>query len=258
MKNWHLSTKFLVNIFALAAVCAVTAFGQGTELSGTKWQLTHIDGREIGSTSAFIEINNDKTRFSGSTGCNRMFGSFEMIGNDLAIKGTGTTRMACLNGKVSLIEGQILTELGNAKGMRQNGDSLELLDGKRVALKFKAETPASAVKLEGKKWVLESLGEKAVTLAESKPFVNFDVAKGSLGGNTGCNVFGGSLTLKDDVIDASKMVSTMRACEEDDRMMIERHLLDGFEKADRFSIKGGKLMLYSKNELLLTFIGESK
>lgn len=127
-----------------------------------------------------------------------------------------------------------------------------------VLIFAQSSTTAVESRLEDKKWVLESIAGKAIVLSASKPFVNFDVAKGSLGGDTGCNVFGGSLAVKDNLIDASNMISTMRACEEDDRMTIERQLLDGLEKADRFEIEGNKLTLFEKNAILLTFVGEKK
>jgi heat shock protein HslJ len=110
--------------------------------------LTHIDGKPISASKAFIEINNEKTRFTGHAGCNRMFGGMEFTDGKLALKGIGTTRMACADEEISTIEGNFLTELGRVNGLRQNGDVLELLDGQRVALKFKAAAKeALSVKL---------------------------------------------------------------------------------------------------------------
>jgi heat shock protein HslJ len=50
----------------------------------------------------------------------------------------------------------------------------------------------------------------------------------------------------------------MRACEEDDRMSVEREFLGGLRSATRFDLEDGRLMLYRGNELLLAFRGEKK
>ena len=41
-------------------------------------------------------------------------------------------------------------------------------------------------------------------------------------------------------------------------MNIERDFLDGLRSADRYEVKGDKLMLYRRNKLLLTFTGRKK
>jgi heat shock protein HslJ len=86
----------------------------------------------------------------------------------------------------------------------------------------------------------------------------FDKNKGSAGGNSSCNVFGGSYTATGRTLKITEVISTMRACIEDDRMSIEREFLDGLRQANRYEIERGKLMLYRNQRLLLTFDGERK
>ena len=56
----------------------------------------------------------------------------------------------------------------------------------------------------------------------------------------------------------AEIVSTMRACVEDDRMTIEREFFEGLRTANRFEIKDERLFLYRGKELLLTLRGEAK
>jgi heat shock protein HslJ len=86
----------------------------------------------------------------------------------------------------------------------------------------------------------------------------FDKSKNGAGGNTGCNVFGGSYEADGKKIAITEIISTMRACVEDDRMSVERELLDGLRDSNRYEIKGGKLYLYAGQRLLLTLQGEDK
>ena len=259
MSKIHRSALLFAVASILVIFTAFAAFGQKSEASGTKWLLTHIDGKAISASKAFLEINNEKTRFTGHAGCNRMFGGMESLDGKLTIKGIGTTRMACADEEISTIEGNFLTELGRVNGLRQDDDGLELLDGQRVALKFKpAEKQEHAVKLEDKKWFLESIRGNAVEVKGEAPFVNFDSAKQSAGGNTGCNLFGGSYSAEGNKVTIKDTFSTMRACIEDNRMDVERQFLDALQAVNAFEIRDGKLFLKNGDSVVLIFIGKAK
>jgi len=251
MNTTHFFDLLFILVFSASAV-----FAQKTELAGTKWQLTHIDGNAVSAPNTFIEINGDKTKFTGHTGCNRMFGSVDSHGGQMSFDGVGTTKMACTHGKVALIERNFLAELDKVNGFQQKGDELELLDGSRLALKFKATKAVDKTNLEGRKWILKSVKGTDLTLSKEIPFIKFDSAKTSVGGNTGCNVFGGTYKTTGNSLMITDTISTMRACEEENRMAIERQLLDGLQAADRFEITDGTLRLFKKDELLLEFKAE--
>ncbi len=80
----------------------------------------------------------------------------------------------------------------------------------------------------------------------------FNSKKKSAGGNAGCNVFGGDYTATNNTLKITEIISTMRACIEDDKMSVEREFLDGLRSANRYNIRNGKLFLYRGNVLLLT------
>lgn len=248
-------TQFL-NIIFLLAISATVVVAQKPNLTETRWELTHINGNNVSAENVFIEINADKTKFTGNTGCNRMFGAIDSHGGQMSFEGVGTTKMMCQHGRVSLIERNFLAELDKVNGFQQKGEELELLDGSRVALKFNAAKTAETTNLEGTKWILKSVKGADVTLSKEIPFIKFDPAKSSVGGNTGCNVFGGSYKVTGNQLAVSDIISTMRACEYEGRPLYESQLLDGIRNAERFEIKGGILQLFKKDELLLEFKAE--
>jgi copper homeostasis protein (lipoprotein) len=100
-------------------------------LEGATWTLTQLNGHPVKATSAQI-IFKDK-RVSGSSGCNRMTGSYTLEGSKLVLGQMAGTRMAC-PGDAMELESTFLTALGTVNGFRIAGGTLELLhDGEAVA-----------------------------------------------------------------------------------------------------------------------------
>lgn len=114
------------------------------------------------------------------------------------------------------------------------------------------------VALSSMKWILTSIGETSVDLTNDAPFLNFDSEKQSAGGNSGCNVFGGNYEINGPNIKFSDIISTMRACEFDNRMTIERGFLEALQNADRFRINKTMLFIYKGDKLLLSFVNAEK
>lgn len=239
----------------LFAISGTAAPGIGE----VRWELTELNGESVRDSTAFIEFNESENRIAGNTGCNRMFGSYELADGMFKLKGAGSTRMACLQDGAMETEAALLRALGEADSLKQRGQTLAFhSNGKRV-LKFKAaKSGSTSTDLTSKKWILKKIGDMNVDLGSDVPFLNFDAEKKGAGGNSGCNVFGGNYETEGKSIKFRDIISTMRACEFEDRMTIERGFLDGLQNADRFEIKGGKLFLYRENKVLLEFEGISK
>ena len=246
--------QILLGIILLISAVSF-AFAKPPALTNTNWKLTHINGKAV-STKAFLEFNKEITRLSGNAGCNRMFGSVDKRGSRLDIGAIGTTKMACADRNAMRIESEFTRTLSDVDRYRLSGNRLELLHGKRVVLRLNAKQ--DELKLEDKKWVVESLNGKAIEVKGSKPFISFDATKKSVGGDTGCNVFGGSYSTSKDTIKVSEIVSTMRACIEDDRMQVERDFMDVLQNANRYEIKKGTLYLHRKDKRVAVMKGEDK
>lgn len=254
------NTVDLLKLFAIIALFNIGIFAQHN-LTTAAWSLTELNGRQVRSSKAFVSFDSSKNGFSGNAGCNPMFGAFSTRGSSIKFSGIGITKMFCGQPGVMNVETGFIGALRNATRYSITGDTLRIYSGRRQVLKFQrlyptlTGAPVSDMKLEDRKWMLESPKSKA---SPQGAFVVFDKAKGSAGGNTSCNVFGSSYKTAGLNIAITETISTMRACVEDDRMNVEREFLDGLQKADRFDINGGKLFLYQGQKLLLTFKGQNK
>jgi heat shock protein HslJ len=257
--------KRLLILVAIISAFATAAFAQAGQIGVRQWKLVQLNGVKVSDSSpAYLELNAEQSRFTGNAGCNRMFGAVTVRRDRVDFSNIGTTKMACADRSAQRLESDFVRALENADRFERRGNSLELYVRRRLVMKFTAPTkqrpqdPVDEVRLEDKKWMLAEIKGTPVSKIGRMAFLVFDEAKGSAGGNTGCNVFGGSYSAVGRTLKLTEVISTMRACIEDERMKIEREFLDGLEKANRYDIQREKLMLYQNNRLLLTFKGEAK
>ncbi len=259
--------KTIIFTISVISLLALSTVAQGKDGTTEIWKPYEINGRHIKVTNGYIEITGHQGRFTGNTGCNRMSGTMTFDETRKVHFGSIiTTKMACKLVEGSMPEGEFLDALKHSVTLRRNGQTLTFYDkqGKRV-LKFKASTKrdhdkdeGSGASLTANKWFLESIGTRKTLVAIKGVFLNFDAEKGGAGGDTGCNVFGGDYTSSKGSISITNIISTMRACEEDGKMTLEREFLDGLRDANRYEISDKRLRLYNKDKLLLTLRGEPK
>jgi len=104
-----------------AAACASTA--PHGDLSGTGWVVESIAGEAVsGPTIEFVE-----DRVSGTGGCNRFFGGYQVEGDRLTFSAVGSTRMACEEG-IMRRETEFFAVLSQAQHYRRDGDRLVIRD----------------------------------------------------------------------------------------------------------------------------------
>lgn len=252
--------KKVLIIATLITATVAAAFGQPEQLGSRQWKLIQLDGANVAASSkAYLEINDGQTRFSGSAGCNRMSGAVDVRGRRIDFSNVATTKMACVDPRSRRVETNFVRALENADRFRRQGDSLELYDRNRVVARLRGMTKEKTGDgLTDLKWTLEAIKGVPVAKAGQSAFLVFDDRKGSAGGNSSCNVFGGSYTSKGTTLKITDVVSTMRACVEDNRMQIEREFLDSLRETTRYEIQKGRLLLYRNQRLLLTLHGERK
>jgi len=255
-----------LKLFVIIGLLNIGIFAQNNwrnDLSAKRWELTEINGKGVYSSKAFLEFEASQNRFSGNAGCNRMFGAVDINGKNIDFGNIGATKMFCSDKGVMKLEADFTRALERVTRFEKNGNNLSLYARNRLILKFKGTNKPnsddnSSLKLEDKKWVLESVKGRNLPKMEIIPFINFDKSKRSAGGNTGCNVFGGNYSVTRDTIAVTNIISTMRACIENERMNVEKEFKNGLENANRFEIVGKKLNLYRNKTLLLTFRAENK
>lgn len=257
MKQKYLQIS--LKIFAIIGLLSIGVFAQNA-LSAKRWTLTEINNKRNYNSKAFFEIAPSENRFSGNAGCNRMFGAVTINGKNINFGSVGATRMFCNERSAMKLESDFTRALERVTRFEKSGNTLKFYARNRLILKFKgaSDSENSIVKLEDKKWVLESIKNRRLPKIGTEPFINFDQAKESAGGNTGCNVFGGNYTADGAAIRVFEFISTMRACIEDERMNVEREFKNALDKANRYEIVAEKLNLYQDKTLLLKFRAEAK
>ncbi len=256
MKNL-LKISFFIAIFALTGL---TAVAQNRGLNGVRWDLVKVNNRAVVNSPAFIELDSDSGRFTGNGGCNQMFGSARVNGSRIVFSNVGLTRRMCKLLPGSVPENTVVRALESTVRYQISGRVLTFFDRRgRTVLQFRREVARpERIALEDSKWMLEMIGSSRSPVGVKDAFVAFDEQKRSAGGNSGCNVYGGSYTERNGSISITELISTMRACEEGNMMEIERSLLNGLRNANRYEIRDGRLYLYRGTNLLLTFRGERK
>lgn len=124
---------------ALAAGMAVSEIG--CSLEGLEWQLTQLEGAEIGKGTPeqlpFIRFDEAEKRADGFAGCNRFFGSYELDNEALKFGPLGATRMAC-PAEQEAVERAFLAALAATTELRLGDTTLRLLAGEKEVAAFRS------------------------------------------------------------------------------------------------------------------------
>lgn len=116
-------------------------------LENTEWKLIWLSGAKIETAAPrqvpYIQLQAAGHHVSGSGGCNRLAGGYEVNGNHLKFTQMASTRMACLHGGDT--EAQFMQALDQVSTWKIGGGTLSLMDADgHVLAKFAAYTPEDA------------------------------------------------------------------------------------------------------------------
>ena len=114
------------------------------DLRSTRWKLVALGDKAVAvadtQRAPHIILQADSKQLTGSGGCNRMFGVYELNGDALRFSGIGSTKMACPSGMD--IETAFLPTLLKVAKWRVVGQQLELSDSTGMVLaRFDATLP---------------------------------------------------------------------------------------------------------------------
>src|SRR6188768_2654920 len=116
-----MKSTFLLITFLTAL--GIGASAQPLHIAGRQWKLVELNGSPVKASNAYLEFDFDQKRMTGNSGCNRMFGGFEISGRKLAFSNIATTRMACPD---MAAETALLTALRSVDRFKQSENTLEL------------------------------------------------------------------------------------------------------------------------------------
>jgi putative lipoprotein len=120
-----------------AAPVATEEAGRNASLENTTWNLTRLGNKEEkaseGERTPYIFLDPNGNRLSGSGGCNRLSGTYQLDKQTIRFGPTALTMMACPKGMDR--EKDFMEALGLARSWKIRGEELEFYDedGKSLA-----------------------------------------------------------------------------------------------------------------------------
>ena len=110
-------------------------------------------------------------------------------------------------------------------------------------------TTGNSSDLSANVWNLIKVDGAAVN--SSKASISFNLDKNTVGGNGGCNGFGGDLVKNGNEIKISQIISTDMFCEATSE--VENKFLGNLERVTKYRITGGNLFLLAGETVVLEF-----
>ncbi len=92
----------------------------------------------MGKTQPYIRLHREQGSLEGSSGCNGVVGTYIVEQNALRFTPSGTTLMMCPAALMQQ-EQDLISALKVTSSYKIEGDTLELINGKEVVARFKAQ-----------------------------------------------------------------------------------------------------------------------
>jgi heat shock protein HslJ len=107
----------------------------------TQWNLIELNGSAVHVPAdeglVYIYLQEDGDRLSGSDGCNRFFGSYDLSGSSLQFHAVAQTMMAC-QGAFTEREAEFIEALKLVTSFQISDNALQLKVDDRVLARFQA------------------------------------------------------------------------------------------------------------------------
>ena len=130
-----LATLFILVLFLAHPAQSAMA------LTGQTWQVAEICGHPMAAGQQDRQphlVFSAEGRMSGSTGCNRFTGTYQLNGKSLKFSPLAMTKMACPP-PLDAQERAFIQAMKATASVRQSGNTLELLDaGDKVQMRLQA------------------------------------------------------------------------------------------------------------------------
>lgn len=227
-----------------------------------KWTLVNMNGKAVEGGRIHLTLDTKVNKFSGSGGCNNIFGgfSYDQKSKLITVGNVASTLMACSDDKVNKLEHEY-TQALNTKTFRvaNNGNTMIFYKGGVKVLEFSngkggVESGSNDIWkfIGGHKWRLIQMNGETQT--ESPVTINFNLAEKRFNGNSGCNNYVGTYEAGSKTIAFGPAASTRRACLDQKLSALENKFLGILGTKDfSFDVADQTLNLYQNNHLVLMF-----
>lgn len=233
----------LVPALALLVGCATSNGGPAVE------DLTFVGSKAEGFEllpGTQVSLSFSGEQISASAGCNTLFGRASWKGNILDVSELAMTAMGCegaLHDQDDAL-GEILT---NNPKVTYEGRTLTM-EGSTITTETDVVLELEEVldeELEGTHWNLTGLeGKEAVSSLPSGVSGSLMIEDGHAEIDFGCNTGGGEVKIADSHLDFGNLVTTRKACGEDETA-VEDHVLHVLHGTVQYEIDGPTLVVRS-------------
>lgn len=242
--------KKILILISIAMILTVSVTAQ-SKLAGS-WTLvsmTDEQGKEIPlPKTQGITMTFDKGKINAKV-CNYISGKYSAGKKSIKIDFTSSTLMACLELTVER-DFERLGELATTYSVVNNE---LILSGKKnkPILKFKKKVDEEAKILSGKWKLISMVLEKDMAIQLSEKPITLNISKNKIGGNGGCNSYGGDFLQKGKTVRFSRILSTKMWC---DNGVIESQYLNALGKSVSYRFINEQLIVTDeKKENTLVF-----
>lgn len=248
MKNINYFSLVLIAFFISSCKVNESNNASSDQSIYKKWLFQKLDGIDISNNKPiFIEFFKDN-KFSGFSGCNNVFGNFEITNqNQIKFSSVASTKKMC-NEESMKIEQQIFDVLSSTNNFSISNNTLFLNVGKRAPLA--SLTIMNDNPIINKYWKLISLNNKKVEMTETQEREIYFILKenGVITGFAGCNDFNGQYELKEQnrVLIKENLALTMKLCP--DANTKEDEFINMFKQIDNYNLNADTLVVFSKEK----------
>lgn len=229
-------------------------------LEGAPWQAVTIaaaDGELKVPAGADVTMLLTDGRVTGRGGVNGYFGDYKATSDSLVFTGIGSTEMAGPP-ELMAIESAFFASLGQTKGYKLEGESLELLDDAGEVLV--TMVPAEVVTLEGTDWIATGInnGKGGVQSPAADTTVTALFKDGTMAGNASINQYSAPYELDGDKLTIGMATTTMMAGS-DEAMAQETAFISALSRVATWRINGDVLDLVAADGATqVTFVSAEK
>ncbi|MCV9929764.1 META domain-containing protein [Flavobacterium sp. LS1R49] len=223
----------------------------------TKMTLTRLNGKTISTGNVYLTINPETGTISGKSGCNRFSVNYTQLAskNQIQIGSSIGTLMACDEASMKLEQNFTKAIQDKKFKIVQKNNKVQFKNLKnKIIMEFTIPTQNDIWSFIGKNdWkliMLENVGQDY-----GKASIKFDTATKKVSGNSGCNNFFGTYTLKgNDHIQFGNLGSTRMACIDPEAAKTEQKILSLLDNKDiRFDVAEQTLNFYLDDKLIMMF-----
>jgi len=123
-------------------------------------------------------------------------------------------------------------------------------------MKKQSKSTGESNPLKGTAWTISSIPGFDIQQTNKPVTLSFADTTDRIGGNAGCNGFGGHYTIKGSTLKMEKIISTKKACIPG--METESKVMIALTTTDHFTISGDKLTLKKGDQVLAEYTRSKK